>query len=241
MQASKLTQLLLYFCCFFSFAACLTKRLARVKILYNTPYSISGVGLNHMYSDVYKESKTWESIPPYQKSSDHLIVNYHTGFGTSGRDWWAISGHNDLDPIGPTSMSLWYSNPENFWNFIDALESVAPIAIGAALKVAKLVQPQLAPIATVANIVSKALCSAMLNNAKTDGYKQHILTEADENNKVLIQINNDGTINIKSPSGQSDTVYNTKIQQLGLSEILCKVGADYCGWALNESLSKIPS
>lgn len=215
MQASKLTQLLLYFCCFLPFAACVTKRSARVQIHNNTPHSMSGVGLSHMYSDVYKETKTWDIIPA-NGYSDTFTVHYHTDFFTTGKDWWSISGHNDLDPIGPNSMSLWYSDPNNFRGFLDFLETAAPTFIGAALKVAKLARPELAPMTTVAKVVSKALCSSMLNTAKTYGYKQHILRAEDEGRITLIRINNDGTINIISPSGRSDTVYNTKVQKLGL-------------------------
>jgi hypothetical protein len=215
MHASMFTQLLLTLCCFLPFAACVTKRSAKVQVHNNTPHSMSGVGVNHMYSDVYKETHTWQTIPA-GGYSDTFTVNYNTGFGTTGRDWWTISGHNDDDPISHNSMSLWYSNPNNFRDIIDFLESVGPKLISVALKAAKIAQPQLAPAATVANIVSKALCSAMLNEAKTDGFKQHILRSEDEDKITLIRINNDGTINIISPSGRSDTVYDTKIQNFGL-------------------------
>lgn len=215
MQASKLTQLLLYFCCFLSFAACVTKRSARAQIHNNTPHNISGVGLNHMYSDVYNETKTWEIITA-NGYSDTLTVYYNTDFLTTGKDWWSVSWHNNLDLIGPNSMSLYYSNPANFRAFFDFLESAAPTLIGTALKVAKLARPELAPMTKVANVVSKALCSAMLNTAETDGYKQHILREEDEGQITLIRINNDGTINIISRSGRSNTVYSKRVQKLEL-------------------------
>lgn len=215
MHTSKLTQLFFSFGSLLSLATCVTVRKAQVQISNNTPHSISGVGLNHMYSDVYFETKTWKSIPAYGYS-DFLTVTYHTGFGTTGRDWWAISGHNDLDPIGPNSMSQWYSDPNNFQGLLDFLENVTPTIIGTALKAAEISQPEFAPVALVADLVSQAVCSALLNTAKTDGYKQHILEEEDDGQIVLIQVNNDGTINIKSPSGQSDTVYHTRTQMLGL-------------------------
>jgi hypothetical protein len=216
MQASQFTKILLCFFCIFPLALCLTKRSALVRIQNNTPHSFSGVSLSHKYSDVYNEAQTWESIPSGGYSPTYLTVHYHTGAFTTGRDWWLVSGHNDEDKISHNSMSLWYSDPDNFRSFFDWLEKSAPTIVGAALKLANILQPELAEVTKVAKVASEAIFKATLNDATTAGYKQHILRAEDDGKVVTIRINNDGTINILSPSGESDTVYHTKDVSLGL-------------------------
>ncbi|RMZ68373.1 Transmembrane amino acid transporter family [Pyrenophora seminiperda CCB06] len=214
MHATKLSQLLFYLCCLLPLAACITKRSAKIQVKNNTPYDISGVGLAHMYSDVYSGTKTWETIPA-GGTSDALTVHYNTGFLTTGRDWWAISWHNANEAIAHDSMSQCYSNPNNFRDFMDFLESVGPNAIAVALEAVGIAQPELEKVAEVAGIAADTLCKLMLNSAKTDGFKQHILRE-DEGVVTTIQINGDKTINFLSVSGRSDTVWDVRTQDLGL-------------------------
>jgi hypothetical protein len=164
---------------------------------------------------VYNESTTWATLAP-RRTSTPFTVHYETGWLELGRDWWSVTWEKEGDKIGPNSMKLWYSNPTNFRGLIDFLEKSAPTLIAQALKVARVLRPELAPAATVAKVVSKALCEAMLNDVETDGFKQHILREEDEDRITVIRINEDGTINFKSRSGQSDTVYDSKIVELGL-------------------------
>jgi hypothetical protein len=215
MQPSKSLQSLFYFFLLLPLALCVTKRKAYVVVKNNTPHSVSGIGLSHKYSDVYKEKCTWQTLQPGEVSS-RCEVFYNTGFGTTGRDWWYVFGHNDLDPIGTNSMSQWYSNPDNFRAFFDTLEEIAPFLISGALKAAGFVNPSLKPVAEVAKVVADALCQAMLNDAKTAGYKQHILRSEDAGKITTISVNNDGTINFLSPSGRSNTVYSTGTVNFGL-------------------------
>jgi len=215
MQPSKTIQTLIYLSALVPLALCVDRRNAFVQVINNTPHSISGVGLSHKYSDLYNEKNVWDLLQPGQWSS-LFEVAYNTGFLTTGRDWWRVFGHNDQDPIGHDSMSQWFSDPENFRPFFDFLENAAPALIGAALTAAEILQPQLAAGTAVAGIAAEALCNAMLNDATTAGYKQHILTEEDAGHVLQIWINNDGTIDFISPSGRSDTVYSTAEVGLGL-------------------------
>jgi hypothetical protein len=215
MQPSTLLQSLASLSLLFPLALCGDGQKAYVQIINNTPHSISGVGLSHKYSDVYNEKNVWDILQPGQWSS-LFEVTYNTGAFTTGRDWWRVFGHNDNDPIGAHSMSQWYTDPENFRSFFDWLESTAPSLIGAALTAAEIFQPELAGVTAVAEVAAEALCNAMLNDAKTAGYKQHILRDEDAGKVLQIWINDDGTVNFISPSGRSDTVYETAEVGLGV-------------------------
>jgi hypothetical protein len=68
--------------------------------------------------------------------------------------------------------------------------------------------------ATAAAVAAKAVTTAAFNDESTDGFKQHILREEDEGSLLEIVINDDATILIKSPSGESETVYSTKAAPL---------------------------
>ncbi|SMR61876.1 unnamed protein product [Zymoseptoria tritici ST99CH_1E4] len=215
MQPSTFFQSLFAFTLLFPLALCGDGETAYVQVINNTPHSISGVGVVHKYSNVYKEEHVYDILQPGQWSSP-FEVTYNTGWLTTGRDWWLVLGHNDNDPIGKNSMSQFYTDPENFQDIINWLESAAPTLIGAALTAAEILQPELAAVTAVAGVAAEALCTAMLNDAATAGYKQHILTDEDKGKVLQIWINNDGTVNFISPSGRSDTEYETRQVGLGL-------------------------
>ncbi|KAF2470710.1 uncharacterized protein BDR25DRAFT_303728 [Lindgomyces ingoldianus] len=210
MRSSKIPQLLLALC-FLPLAFCLTKRTALVKIQNNTPYPISGVGVSHKYSDVYKNQYDWSIIPPGTLSTEAMTVEYNTGAFTTGRDWWMVTYHSEqASSVRPNELKMWYSDPENFRSIIDFLEKAAPALIKTAINAAKGSNPQLLPAAKAAQIASKVMCKLMFNNESTAGFKQHILRSEDEGRVTTIVINADNTITFKSKSGNSNTVTSTK-------------------------------
>lgn len=215
MQPSKFFHSLFYFTLLLPLALCAAKRNAWVTIVNNTPYSISGVGLLHKYSNVYAEKCVWEKILPGKESS-RCQVSYNTGFFTTGKDWWRVFGHSDRDPVLRNSMTQWYSDPDNFRAFFDFFDRAAPALIGVALKAAGFVNPQLRPVAAVARVVADAICNALLNDAGTAGYEQHILRKKDEGMVTRVYINNDRSIIFASPSGNSKTDLSTAVVKLGL-------------------------
>ncbi|KAH7134999.1 hypothetical protein B0J11DRAFT_517310 [Dendryphion nanum] len=210
MRSTKLSQILLTLC-FLPLVLCLTKRKALIKIQNNTPDTLTGVGVSHKYSDVYKEQFSWSAIAPGKLSTEDMIVEYHTGFGTTGRDWWMVTYHREIaSAVRKNEVMMWYSDPQNFRSIIDFLEKIAPAAIKAAINAAKGTNPQLLPAAQVAHIASKVMCKLMFNNESTDGFKQHILESEDANQITVIVINADNTITFKSKSGNSKTVTSTR-------------------------------
>lgn len=210
MRSLRIVQLLFAFC-FLPFALCLTKRTALVKIQNNTPDTISGIGVSHKYSDVYKNQYDWSVIPPGSLSTEAMTVEYNTGAFTTGRDWWMVTYHREqTSSLRPNELKMWYSDPENFRNIIDFLEKAAPALIKTAINAAKGSNPQLLPAAKAAQIASKVLCKLMFNDESTAGFKQHILRSEDEERVTTIVINADNTITFQSKSGNSNTVTSTR-------------------------------
>ena len=187
----------------------MTKRTALASVRNNTDAPIVGVSVVHKYSDNYANEQQWGIILPGELGSEQLEVEYNTGAFTTGRDWWVVTWYN------PEMTTLYYSDPENFRGIIDSLENIAPDAIAAAAgAIAGLAGSLSGPGAVAAAVgaaaVAKTTTSALFNSESTDGFKQHILREEDEDAFTEIVINGDRTITFKSNSGNSDTVSSEK-------------------------------
>lgn len=206
-------------------AFAVTKRTAQVNVQNNSGRDIEIITVSHKYSDNYKNSETWLNLPNGAKTKAPLVVEYNTGFGTTGRDWWRISWKFKGDP------GLYVTNPNNFRREIDALESIGPgvlVAAGTALgslaggATGGAAGTYLAPgVGTTYGAAAgkavggkagaaaaKAMADALMNGESTVGFKQHILRSDDEsgNTPTIIEIKADG-VTFRSPSGNSDTVY----------------------------------
>lgn len=187
----------------------MTKRTARVSVRNNTADAIVAVSVVHKYSDNYTNQGQWGIIPPGELADETMDVEYNTGAFTTGRDWWVITW---FDPAMTTQR---FSDPENFRNIVDALEKVAPSAVGAAAgAIAGLASSWTGPGAVAARQaakrVAKLATEQLTNDASTDGFKQHILRSEDEGELTEIVINGDLTITFKSKSGDSETVSSSR-------------------------------
>lgn len=186
-----------------------TKRTAYAAVRNNTSEPLVGVSVVHKYSDNFKNQQQWGIIQPGEITADSLTVEYNTGEFTTGRDWWVITWYSK------DMKTLYYSNPNNFRNIIDALESVAPDAIAAAAGATaglstSLTGPGAVAAATATAVAAKATTAGLFNSEGTAGFKQHILRAEDEWQVTEIVINADRTITFKSKSGNSDTVSASK-------------------------------
>jgi hypothetical protein len=151
--------------------------------------------VTHFYSDVFDDKqKEWDAIPHDGKSPGAYIVNYNTGFFTTGRDWWFVSWKaND---------SLYVTRPSNFRGTIDAIEREI-IDKGTSLAA---LPPDTSALARKAAVEAFL---QILNKAKTEGFKQHILRQEDENEVTKIWIYDDSVV-FSSPSGTSKTQFVKK-------------------------------
>ncbi|RDA93686.1 hypothetical protein CP533_4870 [Ophiocordyceps camponoti-saundersi (nom. inval.)] len=179
-----------------------TKRTARVTIKNNSPGDIKSVSLVHKYSDVYNNRAEWPVIKRFTSPDyhHHAIVDFNTGPLTTGRDWWLLSFYTD-------DMSTnYFTNPNNFRNVFDFLESVGPtvtisIAGATAGILGALAGPATSVIAsTAAAAVAKATTDGLFNAESTVGFKQHILRTEDADRITTIVINRDYSVTFYSHS-----------------------------------------
>lgn len=165
------------------------------------------MSLVHKYSDDYKNRKQWPVIKPGETAAEALTVEYRTGFGTTGRDWWLITWYN-------ADMTVWYySAPNNFRGIIDGLESITPDAVeAAATAAADVITAESSGIAQAAAatlvIAAKKTTEKLVNAESTEGFKQHILRSEDADKVTTIIIGND--ISFNSHSGVSKTGFKSQ-------------------------------
>eukprot|EP00170_Pyropia_yezoensis_P003227 contig_13486_g3234 len=181
---------------------------AEVTVTNATGAPIGAVSVVHKYSSVYKEHHQWGVLLDGQKSEGKSVA-YHVGAFTTGKDWWVVSWFSE------DGTTQYVSAPNNFRNIIDELESVGPSATGiVAGAIAAAVTCAGGPSAAAAGVVAAGVASEatkhLFNGESTVGFKQHILREEDAGCYVDLRLNGDGTIVISSPSGVSETVYESK-------------------------------
>lgn len=177
-------------------------QVASVKVVNNTSRTLLSISLSHKYSDVYKNSHTWENIGNNSGTSTSE-VDFNTGFWTTGRDWWVLTW---VDDQGNTYMT----DPNNFRSILDFLEKITnriaePLAELATAVAVGSPEPTSKALAAAA-AVSGAIAEALLNNESTDGFKQHILREEDTKKPTVITIKDD-EVEFSSESGISTTVF----------------------------------
>ena len=184
-------------------AHALTKRIANVSIQNMTSGPIVA-GFSHKYSNVYQDSGSALINPIAVKKLG--TAKYHTGFGTTGKDWWIVSF---VDNKGCTYIS----SPRNGRKFMDGLEKgtkyagLELIQVGVTTAVTGLLTPD--PVSAIAGValggIIGGLGSAMFgltNTESTAGFKQHILRSEDANITVMVT---ETTATFMSPSGVSTT------------------------------------
>ncbi|PFH54930.1 hypothetical protein XA68_11672 [Ophiocordyceps unilateralis] len=191
-------------------------RKANVTIMNNTDKPLVSVSVIHKYSSVYKETHEWGLISPGEVSSDHMVVQYNTGLGTIGQDWWLLSWYDE----GLTHFHV--TNPNNFRGVFDFLEDQAPAAmITAGITVAAAIATPAGFAATLgasmaAVVLAKTTSEAIFNSESTVGFKKHYLEDVDEDEPVILIVNPDNEVRINSKSDESRTVYKTDLVPLEL-------------------------
>lgn len=184
---------------------CKSRNTAQVTVRNNWDQPLIGVGIIHKYSNDYKNDGQWGIVKPGELASNPFDVIYTTGFLTTGRDWWVVTWYS------ADMKTQYYSDPVNFRNIIDALETVAPALVKATMKtVAAGMAAEAGPGAVLAakaaaKQLAKITNEALFNTESTDGFKQHILRDDDANKLTEIVINKDRSITFKSKSGNSET------------------------------------
>jgi hypothetical protein len=173
-------------------------RTANVVIVNRTSKTLATVSVAHHYGCEWKISKTFKNLRPRAATPD-FEVKYRTGITTTGVDWWLVS----WEPEG--SDFVYFTDPENFRWFVDAIE-------GPAAKLAGLTVTAVASFfgidPTVAGAAGIITQQALRPECGTKGFKQHTLRTDDEKGngrRTFINIY-DKKVQWSSESGVSDTV-----------------------------------
>ncbi len=166
-----------------------THRIGEVKIVNQSSLNLASVSVIHKYSDNYKNQLDWTNVPA-GGSTDTKNVDYHTGFLTTGTDWWLIT-------FCDTQGKLYVSDPTNFTGLIDFIT-------GGIKTIAELLDNVDQRAAVAAKVAS-----LFMNDEKVSGFKEHMLRSEDEERPTEIIIKNQGDITLDSKSGKSNTVYRT--------------------------------
>jgi hypothetical protein len=183
----------------------MTDRTANAVVVNATGGDIAGISLIHKYSDVYVDSKDWNGLVANgQTASPALQVRYHTGFLTTGTDWWRVAW------VDGSTKAVCMTNPNNFQGIFNMIEGL--LKDNASWAELKLLEEapesgEGAPFLVAAAAVVKALDANVLNNASTVGFKENMLRDDDSGQTVTITLNADKTATISSPSGESETVW----------------------------------
>lgn len=195
-----------------------THRRARVQVWNATGGVLNYVRVFHKYSDVYRNEQEWRHVPTGSVANGSMTVDYNTGFGTTGKDWWLVVWASER---GTSSASLRYTDPQNGRAFIDGLEmvwkEVTPVVMAAAVGTACFAAGcgPAAPFAAMAGAaVSSQVFGRMMNSESTAGFKQHILRSEDARGTTTIEIRGDGSVAFVSPSGRSTTGSRLEVMQV---------------------------
>ena len=74
--------------------------------------SLKEVTLIHKYSDVYVNRKQWGKLRYGYQYTDNLEVHFHTGFLTTGCDWWWMKWTTEegvtyvTNPVSPDGFKM---------------------------------------------------------------------------------------------------------------------------------------
>jgi Up-Regulated in long-lived daf-2 len=146
-------------------AVAVTRRTAEVVVVNHTGKTMERVFVLHKYSDNYKNRETWEHLLHNATTSRRMNVQYNTGFGTTGRDWWFVTW---MDPEG----KVFITNPHNFREVFDWFDrNAGRIGATAGGYIG----------GDAGRAFGRAVFEALTNEEATVGFKQHILRAEDDN------------------------------------------------------------
>lgn len=138
-------------------------------------------------------------VKPNTKTApaDDMVVEFNTGFMTTGCDWWVV---NWVTEDGKTHIT----GPKNMRGLMDFLEKGGLALLELKKLLVDTTMPELDKAADVSNALTNAIVKALCNTASTSGFKQHILREEDEKQTTVIVLKPDG-VEFHSKSGTSKT------------------------------------
>lgn len=190
-------------------------RQTSIHVTNKSGKEISEITVRHKYSDVYKDKAVWKAIISNGKtvklndaedSKKPANIRYHTGWGTTGADWWLVTW-KDQDGVE------YVTNPNNFRNIIDPLEK---FLLGTKSTVKTLALPAAGVAGIAGGLVIDAVAESVFNTEATYdkelgvAFKQFILRGTAP---VLIEI---GVYDKTNNGGQGTVRLGVRSQDGGL-------------------------
>lgn len=173
-----------------------TANYAQVVIKNASSKTFITIGLSHKYSNNYKNQGNWAALAPGQTSSPPMTVEYNTGFGTTGQDWWYLLA---VDSEG----NVWNTNPSNarwLWDSVDwGIQKFGSTIAGWMVAGATITEGT-----TLVGAALVQLLTAITNNESTTGFKEFLLRSEDAGQTVTITLT-DTEIQFSAPSGTAVT------------------------------------
>jgi len=185
-----------------------THQTAQVVVKNNTQKLLKSVNVVHKYSTNYTNRGDWgpEALSPTPvpgEISSPMVVDYNTGFLTTGEDWWLVVWQYEGD------LQLYYTNPNNFMDYWSKISGFIAGLIDKALDAEGL-------------SAGKVIIDSVINSEDVSGFKEHLLREVDAELQTTIVINADNTVEWQSPSGTSTTGWGVHVYGQ-------KLNADFMG------------
>src|SRR5438128_57812 len=92
------------------------KHTADIQVENKTGHEIEFVTVAHKYGNDYKQTKTWSNLGNGRTTRQAMQVDYNTGFGTTGADWWVVTWKYKGDD------TLYVTDPAGLRKVVDAGE-----------------------------------------------------------------------------------------------------------------------
>jgi len=177
-----------------------THQTAQVVVKNNTQKLLKSVNVVHKYSTNYTNRGDWgpEALSPTPvpgEISSPMVVDYNTGFLTTGEDWWLVVWQYEGD------LQLYYTNPNNFMDYWSKISGFTAGLIDKALDAEGL-------------SAGKVIIDSVINSEDVSGFHEHLLKEVDAELQTTIVINADNTVEWQSLSGTSTTGWGVHGQKL---------------------------
>ena len=182
-----------------------THRQAKVRVVNESGQRIepNSIVIAHKYSDVYKNELKFPNgldVGSTDDAGGSMIVDYHTGFLTTGVDWWLVSW------VTADDAKIHMTTPQNLTDILDWIQENLTDAIAEATTIGGGI---LGPPGAVVTAAAVGLfMNKVMNTEKVSNFKMFMLQSEDEGAWVTIRIKNDNVLTFEAPSGNAETQHH---------------------------------
>lgn len=158
-------------------------QIAHVKIVNKSGVNFKSVFVLHKYSDLYKNSYSWNQVPNNSETNADMLVEYNTGWAI-GSDWWYILA---IGENGDTYLT----DPSNGLAFFDFI-----LKIGV----------DIASINPGSDAAGKLIGDLLASDESISGFKKFLLRKEDISSPISITLTSDEVV-FEANSGTASTTF----------------------------------